>query len=98
MKNFTPIIDREHPAMLGGWQKVYRFDNGLGLSVIQTPYSYGGSEGLMEIAVLKFKNDTWELIYDTEITDDVIGWLNQDQVDSYLLKVSSLKGDDYGSI
>ena len=33
-------------------QKIYKFPNGYGASVIKGPYSYGGPDGLWELAVL----------------------------------------------
>lgn len=70
----------------GGIQKVYKFPNGYGASVIKGPYTYGGKKGLWEVAVL-FHG---ELCYDTEITDDVIGHLNDPEVDNILGKIFRL--------
>jgi len=64
-----------------------QFANGYGASVVSHKFSYGGSSGLYEIAVL---NPNGELDYDTEVTNDVIGWLNQDQVSSYLKQIEHL--------
>jgi len=89
-----PIIERIHPAGLGGVQKIYRFDNGYGASVVQTPFSYGGSDGLWEIAVLMFNapsKDDYELTYDTPITNDVLGYLTQNQVSETLQAIRGLQ-------
>ena len=70
----------------GGVQKVYQFENGYGASVIKHKGSYGYLKGLWELAVLK----DGELCYTSEITDDVIGHLNDPQVDRLLRKIKEL--------
>jgi hypothetical protein len=89
------IKDREHPARMGGVQKVYRFPNGLGASVIQFRGSYGYEDGLWEIGVIKFREDTesWDLTYDTPITDDVIGRLSWDEVEETLKQIKELPNE-----
>jgi len=73
--------------------KEYKFDNGYGASVVCNDMSYGGKEGLFEIAVIKYngKNDRGKICYDTPITNDVIGYLTKDEVESILKKIESLK-------
>jgi len=89
-----PTLERSH-ARLGGIQRLYRFDNGFGASVVQNTHSYGGNEGLWELAVLKFSGPDiikdYKLTYDTPITDDVIGHLNEAEVEEYLEKIEALK-------
>jgi len=70
----------------GGIQKVYKFPNGYGASVIKGPYTYGGKKGLWEVAVLKGE----ELCYDTDITSDVIGHLNDPEMDAILRQIERL--------
>ena len=70
----------------GGIQKVYKFPNGYGDSVIKGPYTYGGKKGLWEVAVLKGE----ELCYDTDITSDVIGHLNDPEMDAILRQIERL--------
>lgn len=73
-----------------GVQKIYKFPNGYGASVIRNPYSYGGAMGLWEIAVL----DSDECItYNTSITSDVIGHLNDDEVIEVLNKIKELENE-----
>lgn len=69
-----------------GIQKVYKFPNGYGASVIRHKGSYGYSKGLWELAVL----EGGELCYDTEITNDVIGHLNDPEVDRLLRRIQQL--------
>ena len=70
----------------GGIQKVYNFPNGYGASVIRHKGSYGYKKGFGELAVLR----AGQLCYDTDITDDVIGNLNDPEVDNILGKISRL--------
>ena len=57
---------------------IYEFDNGYGASIVQHSGSYGGNDkGLYEIAVLDSDGD---LCYSTPITDDVIGYANEEKV------------------
>lgn len=72
------------------------FPNGYGVSVVQftTPYgsgSYGADEGLYELAILKGIEEKCEICYDTPITDDVMGYLTIDDIDTILNQVESLK-------
>lgn len=71
---------------MDGIQKVYQFPNGYGASVIKHKGSYGYDKGLWELAVLH----EGELCYDTEITSDVIGRLNDPEVDNILGQISRL--------
>jgi hypothetical protein len=93
-----PLIEQPHP-MGAGTQKVYRFANGYGASVIQLNHlgasSYGGEQGLWEMAVAKFHgpgNDDWEVTYDTPVSDDVIGWLSDEDVEARLAEIRDLPG------
>lgn len=50
--------------------------------------------GLFEVAVLKkVTDDDYKLCYDTPITDDVIGWLNNELVIEILEQIKNLKED-----
>lgn len=47
------------------------FPNGRGVSIVRHSYSYGGKQGLFEVAVLDADG---ELDYSTPVTGDVAGW------------------------
>lgn len=76
----------------GGSQVVHRFENNFGASVVCHDFSYGGEEGLFELAVIRFSDSTdkFSLTYDTEITDDVIGNLTGQDVENLLNKIEQL--------
>lgn len=59
---------------------------------MQGPTSYGGREGLYEIAVLH--GDDWVLCYATTITDDVVGWLSEEEVVKTLHQIAALESDN----
>ena len=70
-----------------GKRAVVSFENGYMASIVIGAYSYGGPEGLYEIAVL---DDKGNITYDTPITNDVIGYLNEQGVEDILLQISQL--------
>lgn len=70
-----------------GHQVVFKFKNGFGASVVRHTFSYGGKEGLWELAVL---DEDGELTYDTPVTDDVEGYLNDDDVVDLLNQIKAL--------
>ena len=65
----------------------YQFENGYGASVVSHDGSYGGKQGLYEIAVLDSNGD---LCYSTPITDDVIGYANEEKIKDTLDRIKSL--------
>ena len=72
---------------LSGKKSRIQFDNGYGASVVSHNFSYGGKQGLYEIAILDNEGD---ICYDTPITDDVIGHLTEEDVTEVLIKIQSL--------
>ena len=86
---FTELNFEPHPNWVGVQAKHF-FDNGYGVSIIQSPNSYGGDEGLYELAVLKGNEDKFKLCYDTYITDDVLGHLTEEQVETTLAEIQKL--------
>lgn len=70
-----------------GVQYHYKAENGYGASIIQTIYSYGGNQGLWELAVL---DSDGEITYNTSITNDVLGYLSEEEVNETLEKIKNL--------
>ena len=66
---------------------LFNFNNGYGASVIKADYSYGGSDGLWELAVLDIGG---RITYETPITSDVLGYLTDDKVKKILNKIKNL--------
>jgi hypothetical protein len=66
-------IDQLNMLADGGIQRIYKFENGYGASAVCSPWSYGGPQGLWEVAVL---GGDGEITYSTPLTGDVIGFLD----------------------
>ena len=73
-----------------GIQAKHFFPNGYGVSVVRFPGSYGAEAGLYEVAILKGLEEDWKICYDTPITDDVIGNLTPEDIDTILNQVENL--------
>ena len=80
---FFPMND----GFMVGKQSRMMFENGYGVSVVSHTYSYGGKDGLFEVAVLGKDGD---LTYDTPVTNDVIGYLSPDDVTDVMKQVQNL--------
>lgn len=76
--------------LFDGAQYVFRFPNNYGASIVKHFGSYGGKDDLWELAVLRFDGDDWRLTYDTEITDDVLGYLSNQDVLDLLQRIQDL--------
>jgi hypothetical protein len=87
MKTFKDLEFNPHPNHSGGVQARITFDNGYGASVVKTPHTYGGDMGLYELAV--FGKDG-HITYDTPITNDVEGYLSEDDVTKLLEQIQEL--------
>lgn len=88
MKGFNNLKFNPHPNHMGGVQAIIKFENGYGVSVVRTPYTYGGDAGLYELGVL---GKDGHLTYDTPVTDDVIGYLKEEEVTKIMQQVQLLK-------
>jgi hypothetical protein len=97
-----PSLEKPHHITLiggDGVQKIWRFKNNYGASVVRfkTPLGSGGNygfeKGLWELAVIKFNSEgtSYEICYDTPITEDVIGYLTEEEVVELLKKIKALK-------
>lgn len=71
----------------GNQQALVQFPNGYAASVVKGPHTYGGGDGLYELAVM---DKTGRITYDTSITDDVIGYLNPSEVEEILEQIKNL--------
>ena len=69
-----------------GIHAIVKFENNYGASVVKHDHSYGGKDGLYELAI--FKDD--EICYDTPITNDVLGYLSDKDVTEVLIKIQQL--------
>lgn len=79
---FKPINDG---FRVGVVSRTY-FDNGYGASVVRHTFSYGNEDGLYELAILK--DD--DLDFSNPITNDVIGYLTEEDVTETFIKIQQL--------
>ena len=86
MKTFKDLEFKQHPSADGLISRI-TFENGYGASVVRHEYSYGGKDGLYEVAVL---DSDGELTYSTPVTDDVIGYLRDIDVTDVMEKIQQL--------
>ena len=82
----TDIIERQRS---GGNQLIVRFSNGYGASIVNHAGSYD-----TELAVITFNGkgvSTFNLVYDTPVTNDVIGYIEDfDELNVYLTQIANL--------
>ena len=90
MEEILPLSEKTHPVG-NGVQKLYRFENNYGASVVQFDGSYGSRSGLWELAVIKYDGEEYGICYDTPITDDVISRLSLSEVQKILVEIRDLK-------
>ena len=69
-----------------GLQMLYTYLNGYTASVVQHDHSYGGKDNLWEVAVMFEGN----IVYDTPVTGDVIGFMTLGQVAVALVDIANL--------
>ena len=86
MKQFKDLQFKKHPQKDGVITRII-FDNGYGASVVKHEHSYGGDNGLYELAVL---DNEGQICYDTTITNDVIGYLRPMDVTDVMEKIQQL--------
>jgi hypothetical protein len=86
MKTFKNLEFKEHPINDGVISRIV-FENGYGASVVRHEYSYGGKDGLYELAVL---DSNGEITYATPVTNDVIGYLKPENVTELLIQIQKL--------
>lgn len=76
---------------LGGYHIKVEYPNGYGASIVKHDSSYGRSEDLWELAVLH----NGAICYDTPMTDDVIGYLDDDEVGSFCTTIRKWSDDEW---
>ena len=85
-KSFEPM------PVFDGTQVILEFGE-YDLSIVSHSGSYGGNEGLYEIAVIK--NGSFKIMPGiTEAHDTVKGWLTEADVDGIMLKMTTVSASD----
>jgi hypothetical protein len=83
---FQELKFQDH-TLVGRKQCIVQFPNGYGASIVQGEHTYGGKDGLYELAVF---GEDGHITYDTPITDDVLGYLTEQDVEDTLNKIKDL--------
>lgn len=92
MKNFKELPNN---PLNGGIQYIAKYPNNYGASIVQHSFSYGKDKELWELAVIKYEpNETnihnFDLDYTTSITNDVMGYLTESEVNELLDEIEAL--------
>ena len=91
MKTFNDLEFKNMPDYYQGVQAIIKFDNGYGASIVRHNFSYGHEQGLYELGVL---DSDGALTYDTPVTEDVLGYLSEDDVTDALRQIQELSPDN----
>lgn len=83
MKTFNDL--KFEPWHAGGKYAILNFDNGYGVSVLFGENYYSNGIDTYELAVLRYGL----ICYDTEITDNVLGYITKEEVTNVMLKLQS---------
>lgn len=84
---FRRIVSTSHGDVS---QAIVKFENNLGLSVLQGPGTLTSSDRPYEAAVIAFLPDgTYSIVYPDFTHDDVLSFLTADQVSEYMVIVSA---------
>lgn len=95
-KEFNDLKFMPHRNGDGKQARIF-FDNGYGVSVVRFKIgsfgygSYTDNEDEWELAILYGSETESQITYNTPITDDVIGHLNDEDVTEIMIKVQKLK-------
>lgn len=73
LAKITTQLEQAPAAETAEFHETVTFPNGRGVSIIRNQWSYGGSRGLFELAVLDRKGD---VDFSTPVTPDVLGHLD----------------------
>lgn len=88
MKKFKDLTFKKHPAYpYFHAHAQIKFSNGYGVSVVTGGVSSYATEGTYELAII---DNNGKIVYDTHITDDVIGYLPADEVTAVMEEIQNL--------
>jgi len=86
------MVEDIHPVDENGVHRRYVFSNGYQLSAVKFWASYGGDKNLWEIAVLNNDDEfvTGDFFPERAADDDVIGYVNNDELKNYVRQLEEL--------
>ena len=86
IKTFKDLTFKLHSSKTGIISRMM-FENGYGVSVVQTPTTYGGADGFYELAVI---GKDGQITYESPITSDVEGYLNEIGITKLMEQIQKL--------
>ena len=86
MKTFKDLQFKLHSSKTGIISRMM-FENGYGVSVVQTPTTYGGADGFYELAVI---GKDGQITYESPITSDVEGYLDEIGITKLMEQIQKL--------
>lgn len=90
MKTFNDLKFNLHRVKGFDTQAIMFFNNGYGISVVTGKYAYGDDKSPYECAVIKGNERNWHIVYNTPITNDVIGYCDKKQVTKIMKQIQEL--------
>ena len=90
------LLEREDRSIGYKYERIhyiFKFDNNYGASVVKGYGSYGYEDDRWELAVILFNpggSERYDLVYNTPITDDVLGYLTDEGVREILQQIKEL--------
>lgn len=90
MKTFNDLKFNLHTEKGFDTHAVMFFDNGYGISVITGEDAYSDDKHPYECAIIKGSKENYYMVYDTPITDDVIGFCNKEKVSEIMKQIQEL--------
>jgi hypothetical protein len=89
---FTELKFAPHPHIPGDEAilAVHIFPNSYGVCVVRFPGSYGYMQGLYELYIIKGTLDNYQACYNTHITNDILGHLDEIRVEDIMCEVENL--------
>lgn len=92
MKTFEDLEFKTHGCAKEATQAVMFFENGYGVSLLFGFPFYSNGIDTYELAVIHRSGEgSYDLRYDTGITDDVLGYITKEEVTEAMKKVQELK-------
>lgn len=86
MKTFDDLVFKQYSSIDSLMKAIIQFENGYGVSVLFGGLAYSNGIDTYELAVLK----DGLLCYDTEITNDVIGYIEKEEVTNIMIRIQQL--------
>lgn len=93
LTNNNLLLEQPHPSTgMGGVQRIYRFKNGMGLSVINAKvlHSYPFAWEIAVVSGVRDDGTFGGVVYDTELTSDVEVFSNNADANEFIARAEKL--------